>query len=525
MANFTNLPGIEVNIADGGLILPEDTSTQSLLILAPSLVADAPGQPVLIRQSSDLVTFGFGTFVMNGEVNPIAAAWKAAFDAGNRRTYLMAVKGKDSKEQFANLQDALFGILADFTVDHVVLHGIFVDSEVADIKVEDLPEIEGIENFPNVPGIVHYAEMLHADAVLSAPIKVELDKTDKIVFSEGGVDRTATLAAVTYDGQNKKIEDFLADIKSALAAATPAGTAKLDVILVDGVLTIVSDKPITLKAETTAPLGIKPGVSKREKHDTGTIHVGNFAQLLADYAEVQTLTHNAVLTYIGTSAPVDNSLANVKRHVDKLAKLDNEYSGYVSVVACPEFGYNLPGKSSLHYMSSAVSYAGLTSTLRAESAPTNKRVPGVASIHYNLSLRQLNLLTGQKYVTFRLRNNQVVCTDGITTAPDYFVDGVKRTSDYSRLSTLRITQAATELVRTVCEPFIGEPNDFPRFNSLNATIKGGLEAMKTEGAIRDYRFTVLRRGNSLSECVVTLEIIPAFEMRKIQVNVSLRPNF
>jgi hypothetical protein len=63
----------------------------------------------------------------------------------------------------------------------------------------------------------------------------------------------------------------------------------------------------------------------------------------------------------------------------------------------------------------------------------------------------------------------------------------------------------------------------PQYNALNATIKGGLEAMKAQGAIFDYRFTVVARGGTLSEAVITLELIPAFEMRKISVNVTLRP--
>jgi hypothetical protein len=164
------------------------------------------------------------------------------------------------------------------------------------------------------------------------------------------------------------------------------------------------------------------------------------------------------------------------------------------------------------------------STLRAESAPTNKSVRGILGVKQPLSLRQLNTLTGKKYVTFRLKGGQVVVTDGVTTAPDYEVGGVTRSSDFTRLSTLRITQAASQLVRDLCDPFIGEPNRMPQYNALNASIKGGLEAMKNQGALQDYRFSVVARGTTLNEAVVTLEIIPAFELRKISINVSLRPD-
>lgn len=522
MATLTNLPGVEVNISDGGLILPEDTSTQSLLIIAPSTSPNAPTQPVLVRQSNDLIAYGFGTFVANGQVNPIAAAWKAAYDAGNRRTYLMAVKETEAKAQFVELQDALFGILADFTVDHVVLHGIFADQEVDGILQSDLADIEGIENFPNVPGVLHYGEIIKSKTVLSAPIKIEADKSDKLVFNDGTIDRTATLSPVTYDGVSKKIEDFVEDVKVKINEATPKSAPAIEVFVRNGQLVIMATKKLTIKS-STLPFEFEGTATSRQRDENGTIHTANFAKLLADYAETQTLNHNTVLSYIGVTAPIDNSLANVKRRVDELSKLENEYSGYVSVIACPEFGYNLPGKSTLTYLSGAVSYAAFVSTLRAESAPTNKPIPGVAAIYYNLSLRQLNSLTGKKFVSFRLKNNRIVVTDGVTTAPDYHIDGVKRSSDYARLSTLRITQAATQLVREICEPYIGEPNQMPHYNSMNASVKGGLEAMKTQGALMDYRFSIVRRGSSLSEAIVTLEIVPAFELRRIQVNVSLIP--
>jgi hypothetical protein len=108
MAQYPNLPGIEVSIADGGLILPEDAATQSMLIIAPSVKPGAPTEPVLVRQSSELETAGFGTFVEAGVVNPIAAAWKAAFEGGNRRIYLMALTGADDKAKFLALQEAMF---------------------------------------------------------------------------------------------------------------------------------------------------------------------------------------------------------------------------------------------------------------------------------------------------------------------------------------------------------------------------------------------------------------------------------
>lgn len=518
MSNFNNLPGINVNIADGGLILPEDASTESMLIIAPSTEAGAPEEPVLVRESTDLTTYGLGGFTdARGNVNPIAAAWKAAFEGGNRQTFLMALKGQTREEQFAYLQDNLFGILADFAVDHIVAVGVFADKEADQLTADNLVNQEDKDSFPEVPGVVKYGFVVEGNDIVSLPVTVALGTNDTIVLNDGA-DKTLTLTP----GEYSSVETLVAEINAELEAAIPGAVSVVE----NGKLVIVSPVAVTTGVSTLAAVNLPSGqVAVKKRHQNGSIFAGNFAKLLADFAETQTVNFNASVAYIGTSAPAGNSLLQIKTHVDGLMTKDNDYSGYVQVVAAPELGYQIPNVASLYYTNGVVTYAALVSTLRAESAPTNKMIMGVAGVHYNLSLRQLNSLTGKKYVTFRVKNGRVVVTDGCTTAPDLVVSGQKRASDFSRLSTLRITATAAQLVREICEPFIGEPNRMPQYNALNAAIKGGLEAMKNQGAINDYRFTVVARGTTLNEAVVTLEIIPAFELRKIAINVSLRPNF
>lgn len=517
MSQFNNLPGINVNIADGGFILPEDALTESLLIIAPSSEANAPQEPVLVRESNDLINYGFGGFTnAKGEVNQIAAAWKAAFEGGNRQTYLMALEGSTVEEKFLGLQDKLFGILADFPVDHVVAVGVYADEE-ATVVAEDMINEEDQANFPNVPGIVKYGFVVEGTDVIASPVTVEALTNDTIVLNNGA-DVTITVSAGEYVSD----EELVLAINEELATAMAGTTA----VVQNGKLAIVSDAAFTVGAGTLAAVNLQVGaVATKKRHQAGSLFAGNFAKVLADFAEQQTLNFNASVAYVGTVKPAGNSLTQVKAHVDRLDALDNEYSGYVQVVAAPELGYQIPNTASLYYMNGVVTYAALVSTLRAESAPTNKMLTGVAGVSYSLSLRQLDRLTGKKFVTFRVKNGQVIVTDGVTTAPDLYVGGQRRASDFTRLSTLRITTAASQLVREICEPFIGEPNRMPQYNALNAAIKGGLEAMKQQGAINDYRFTVVARGVTLNEAMVTLEIIPAFELRKISINVSLRPTF
>lgn len=428
--SYPNLPGIEVTLKDGGLILPEDAGTESLLIIGPTTkvvgpdlaAGNVPENPVLIRVKEDLVAANISAlnseFVEGGKVNELAASWKAAYEGGCRRIYVLGVNATGATEDekyknfFLGVHKNLFGILEDFSVDNVVIVGGFADKKTTQLESTDFPDVE----FSSVLGL-----------------------------------ETEIVGEVTTK-------------------------------------------------------------------------YGNFAQALADYAEKQTLNLNTVVGYVGTSAPANNGLAAVKTKVDALVAEKKQYSGHVSVIAGPELGYQVPGLRDLDYRNGVVTYAALVCTLRAESAPTNKPVYGVSGIHYNMSLRQLDAISGSQYVSFRLKNGQVHVTDGITTAPDQKIGNVTYKSDYIRLSTLRITHAAVRLVREISDPFVGEPNGMPQRNALSAAIRGGLEAMKAAGAISDYRFslTASSRQRILGQAVVTLELVPAFELRKITVDVSLR---
>jgi hypothetical protein len=114
-----------------------------------------------------------------------------------------------------------------------------------------------------------------------------------------------------------------------------------------------------------------------------------------------------------------------------------------------------------------------------------------------------------------VRNIGIAVTDGCTAAD--------AGSDYTRLSTLRVTFAAVDVVRTAAEPFIGEPNELPQHNALETAIKAGLDRMKEAGAIVAYRFTISSTlyQKLLGESIIDLELIPALETRKIKLNVAL----
>ena len=231
--------------------------------------------------------------------------------------------------------------------------------------------------------------------------------------------------------------------------------------------------------------------------------------------------------------PLDNpTLANVARLVDTLKKNDNKLSfkhptevdedgnpidigKYISVVV----GESIYEDPKIGYYSSPMgaTYVGLITTLPVKSATTNKVVSGVQKLLYSFSSAQLNDLVGARYVVFRNRVNRgIVVTDGVTAADP--------NSDYSRLSTVRIVNAAINGVRVVTEPFLGEGGTPQHFNAMHTAVDGVIEAMLQDGALQDAQFKIYASQMDIARGEATIELIlvPAFELRKIRVLVSVR---
>lgn len=177
-----------------------------------------------------------------------------------------------------------------------------------------------------------------------------------------------------------------------------------------------------------------------------------------------------------------------------------------------------PSKTSYN-AAGAAPYAGLINTLAPQSATTNKSVPGVNSLKL-LSSRQANELTGTRHVTMLSRTRGLVVSRGLTGAHN--VTKYVR-SDYVNLSTMRIVQAAVDLIRSVSDKYIGEPNNAPQINALDAEIDQVLLSMKGQGAINSYDFAISSTPDQrvLGELDINLTLVPAFEIVTINLVVSL----
>lgn len=168
----------------------------------------------------------------------------------------------------------------------------------------------------------------------------------------------------------------------------------------------------------------------------------------------------------------------------------------------------------------APSYAGLITSLVPHSATTNKPLPGIISSR-RLSLTQAENLMNYRMVTMVDRTRGFVIVNGITGGYKY--DDYTK-SDYTQLTTVRITQAAIDGVRAACEPFLGEALNGPHMNAMREAIEVSLKNMKSAGALQDYRYTLVSSPDQqvLGIASVDLSLVPAFELTRVNVSVKLQ---
>ena len=195
---------------------------------------------------------------------------------------------------------------------------------------------------------------------------------------------------------------------------------------------------------------------------------------------------------------------------------------YTSVVVGPE-PVMISDTLGTYYGSPAIAYAALNASIKPQSAPTNKALPGVKGMKYKFSNKQMNDLIGNRMVVFKLKN------EGTTTASSvpYVVDGCTAGAegcDYARLSTVKIVTDVVDQIREVADPFIGEPNTVEQRNALSALISKRLGNLLEQGEIQYYEFEINATIQQvvLGECSIALTLVCPMELRKITTVVALR---
>lgn len=202
----------------------------------------------------------------------------------------------------------------------------------------------------------------------------------------------------------------------------------------------------------------------------------------------------------------------------------------LSVVACPMHtsttqlsslakGVGAALNNTVQATNGAAAYAGFMQSLPPQSSPTNKRISTLKPQRL-LSPTQANRLAGRRLVTFHERATGFVCSNAMTGA--YNVSKYVR-SDYVRLTTVRIIDSILDLIRSVSQKYIGEPNTASQRNALSNEIDKFLKNMRVVNAINGYRFELTATPDQqvLGESTIDLTVVPPFEIIKIQTNISL----
>lgn len=276
---------------------------------------------------------------------------------------------------------------------------------------------------------------------------------------------------------------------------------------------------------------VSPSVSKNSFHYE-----------LALLCAVLTYRTKMVHGFIDFKPNTNTTLIGIQSYVDKLLKYDNTHymkdtngdiiydennspmdiGWYTSAVVGPEPICSSPTLGT-YYGSPALAYASLNANLKAQSAPTNKALPGCTGVRYKLSNKQMNDLVNNRMVVFKTKNEGV---SSANTLP-YVVDGCTCgtvNSDYARITTVKVVTQCVDEIREVADPFIGEPNTVEQRNALAALISKRLMQLKTDGVIQYFEFEISATVEQvlIGECLIALTLVAPQELRKIRTVVSLR---
>lgn len=186
---------------------------------------------------------------------------------------------------------------------------------------------------------------------------------------------------------------------------------------------------------------------------------------------------------------------------------------YLSIVAAEIKPLGYEDTYSWGWSNGAAMYAGFICQLDSWSAPTMKRIFNVAAVRYTPTRTQQLSLISKGLVPVALNfQREAVWVDALTFANDR--------SQYTRLTTVRIVHDAVQVVRNVAQNYIGEAATLEIRNALETSITNGLMGMQKLGALLSSDFTVTYFPRE-SKAVVDLVLTPAFELRNIEVQVSI----
>lgn len=236
--------------------------------------------------------------------------------------------------------------------------------------------------------------------------------------------------------------------------------------------------------------------------------------LLAQFCLETTLSNACMIGFMSVRPPENDDLVNTRKWV--ASQKQQLLNGYVQKCATLKAAFFLGNLA--YYDTIEAAYAGTDAALPANSSTTNKTIRGLQGTSRLLSASQISKLSFNNLVTLRSRNGSYYIADGVTTAGT--------ASDFTRLTTVKITNSIIKAVRDVAEPYIGEPNTIERRNALNDQIEEILDLLKTDGMIQAFKSQVLATDRDVLDgnLQIALSIVPVFELRRINLVIALKPS-
>lgn len=218
----------------------------------------------------------------------------------------------------------------------------------------------------------------------------------------------------------------------------------------------------------------------------------------------EVMTPGNVATHLGLSNLPDRDSSDLLKEVGP----------YVTIVAAEVKPVNyVSGTTSFGYSNGAANLAATMSINPSYSSVVNKPLYNVDSLRYAPTRTQQAALSAKGINSVIVNFNKIpVFGEGLTFGWS--------TSDFTRLSTKRIVDDATAVVRQACQRFVGEPSNIQTRNAMETAITSGLRGMQIVGALLGSDFTVSYIPNE-NKAIVDLVLTPAFELKEIEIRVAI----
>ena len=221
----------------------------------------------------------------------------------------------------------------------------------------------------------------------------------------------------------------------------------------------------------------------------------------------ESMTPSQVSTHIG-SGPANLIDRTVTTGTDPIGEIGR----HIVVIGAEVKPVNYP--TAWGYANGATTFAAAMSRMSSFTSPVNKTAYNISAVRYNPTRTQQLTLANLGVNTLALNFNKIpTFVEGLTMAAP--------TSDYTRISTMRIITEASLLVRQVCQKFIGEPSTIQTRNSMETAITSALRGMQQLGALLDSDFAVSYIPAE-NKAFIDLVVTPAFELKNIEVQVAIQ---